>query len=64
MGKKKIYECRPCLQYFSGKVAYNYHVNAHRRTALPVKKSVAPKRAMSYTERVGETPRNAEGESQ
>lgn len=57
MGKKKIFECVECVQYFSGRVAYDYHRNAHRRTAPPTPKVVAPKRASGYTEPNGEEPR-------
>ena len=54
MGKKKIYSCGECVQLFSGRVQYDYHMNAHRRTALPVKKVVAPKPATVYTDPTGE----------
>lgn len=54
MGKKKIYSCDECVQLFSGRVQYDYHMNAHKRTALPVKKELAPKPRRVYTEQVGE----------
>lgn len=57
MGKKKIFECAECVQLFSGRTLYNYHMNAHKRTALPVPKVVAPKPAKVYHERTGEEPR-------
>lgn len=44
MGKKKIYKCERCIQLFSGKTAFDYHMNAHRRTDPVVKKVIAPKR--------------------
>lgn len=54
MGAKKIYECRRCVQYFKGKVAYDYHMNAHRRTDPKPPKVVAPKPASVYTTPNGE----------
>lgn len=57
MGKKKIFECGRCVQYFSGKVAYDYHMNAHRRTDPKIPKVVAPKGSRVYTDSNGETPR-------
>lgn len=48
MSKKRIFECKACVQLFAGRVAYDYHMNVHKRTALPVKKVVAPKRARVY----------------
>jgi len=56
MGKKRIFQCDRCIQLFSGRAAFDYHMNAHRRTDPPVKKEVAPKRAMSYTESDGNDP--------
>lgn len=56
MSRKAIYECERCLQFFSGKVAYDYHMNAHRRTDPPKKKDVAPRRARVYTGEINPYP--------
>lgn len=41
---KKIYECKPCLQFFHGRTDYDYHMSAHKRTAPPVPRVRPPKR--------------------
>lgn len=57
MGAKKIYECKPCVQYFKGKVAFDYHMNAHRRTALPKSRELPPKPArVCYDDPSGNEP--------
>lgn len=60
MGKKKIYQCAECIQLFSGRTTFDYHMNAHKRTALPKPREVAPKpRPTCYTDGDGEPPRTA-----
>lgn len=54
MGAKKLYECARCVQYFKGKVAFDYHMNAHRRTDPKPERVIAPKGPRVYTGEVGE----------
>lgn len=56
MGAKKIYECKPCVQYFKGRTLYDYHMNAHRRTEPKAPKVVAPKPARVYDDPSGNEP--------
>ena len=57
MGRKRIFKCDRCLQLFSGRVAFDYHTNAHRRTDPPKRREVAPKPAkVWYDESSGNEP--------
>lgn len=63
MSKLRIYECKPCVQLFRGRVAFDYHMNAHKRTSLPTPRVIAPKpRPVWYDDDGGEEPRHDEGE--
>lgn len=62
MGAKKLYTCERCVQHFRGRVAFDYHMNAHRRTDPPKKREPAPKPApMWYDDSSGNTAADTEG---
>ena len=63
MSRKTIYQCERCIQLFSGRVAFDYHMNAHRRTDPPKKKEIAPKRPrIWYNDTDGNPPDIDQGE--
>ncbi len=65
MGAKKIYECGRCVQYFKGRTAFDYHMNAHKRTDPKPVRVVAPKpRPVWYDDGSGNEPAATEGATQ
>lgn len=57
MSRKRIYHCDRCIQNFTGRTVYDYHMSAHRRTDPPKSREVAPKpRPVWYDESSGNEP--------
>lgn len=62
--RKKIYSCNRCVQLFSGRVDYDYHMNAHRRTDPPkVRELPARRPRVCYDASNGNEPVTLEGEA-